>query len=122
MGRLRTIHLYLGCLFAPALIFFAVTGGWQIYRLNDTPKDGSYTAPRLVRALSAIHQNQHLIGVKATQYTPLHTFALLSAIGLVLTTVLGVVMAFRSSRSALRPLVCLVAGIALPAAILYYYG
>ena len=97
MRRLRLIHLYLGCLFAPALIFFAVSGSWQIYRLQDTAKDGSYTAPAALKTLSAIHINQHLPGGKASNRTPLHVFALLAAIGLVTTTLLGIVMAFRVS-------------------------
>jgi hypothetical protein len=121
MRRLRLLHLYLGCLFAPALLFFAVTGGWQICRLQDSAKDGSYTAPAALEFLSAIHTNQHLPGVRATQATPLHVFALLAAAGLILTTLLGIVMAFRVSRSLIAPAACLVGGIALPALILLFY-
>lgn len=121
LPRLRDVHLYLGCLFAPALIFFAVSGGWQIYRLNDNAKDGSYTAPAVIRALSAIHTNQHLPATRVSQYTPLHTFALLAAVGLVVTTLLGVVMAFRYGRSGVAALLCLFAGVAIPAAIVWVY-
>lgn len=122
MLRLRDIHLYLGCLFAPALLFFAITGAWQIYRLQDSAKDRSYVAPAALRVLSAIHTNQHLPGTRATVYTPLHTFALLGAIGLVTTTLLGVVMAFRYSRTTLAPLLCLLGGIIVPLAIILIYG
>ncbi len=59
---LRRLHLYLGCLFAPALLFFAISGAWQLYRFHDSKKDGSYTAPRAVEALSAVHMNSHLPG------------------------------------------------------------
>ena len=119
--QLRDLHLYLGCLFAPALIFFAVSGAWQIYRLNDSAKDGSYTAPQPVRVLSAIHTGQHLPGAKALAYTPLHTFALLAAIGLIVTTTLGIVMAFRYGRSGRAALLCLICGVAIPTAILLIY-
>ena len=121
MRRLRLLHLYLGCLFAPALIFFAVSGSWQIFRLQDTAKDGSYTAPAVLETLSAVHTNQHLPGGKASQRTPLHAFALLSAIGLVTTTLLGVVMAFRFSHSVVAPLFCLLGGVALPLGLLLFY-
>lgn len=121
MRNLRLIHLYLGCLFAPALIFFAVTGGWQIYRLQDSAKDGSYTAPAPLKFLSALHTNQHLAGSKSRERTPLHAFALLSAVGLVTTTLLGVVMAFRFARSWLAPVLCLLGGIAIPVALLFFY-
>jgi hypothetical protein len=121
MRLLRRLHLYLGCLFAPALIFFAVTGTWQLYRLQDSAKDGSYTAPRALHVLSAVHTNSHLPGKRALESTPLHLFFVLAAAGLILSTVLGVVMAFRYSSSALTPLLLLAGGIAVPLAVLYLY-
>lgn len=122
MTWLRRVHLYLGCLFAPALIFFAVTGAWQLYRANDKSKDGSYVPPRAVAVLSAVHKNSHLPGKPELAYTPLRTFMLAAAIGLTVTTVLGVVMAFGVSRSAFAPVLSLVAGIAIPAVLLWIYG
>jgi hypothetical protein len=121
MPFLRRLHLYLGCLFAPALIFFAVSGTWQLYRLQDSAKDGSYIAPRALQALSAVHTNAHLPGKRALDYTPLHFFFVLAAAGLVLTTVLGVVMAFRSSPRVFTPILLLGGGIALPLGVLYLY-
>jgi ABC-type nitrate/sulfonate/bicarbonate transport system permease component len=121
MRRLRQLHLYLGCIFAPALLFFAITGSWQIYRLQDTAKDGSYTAPAALETLSAIHVNGHLPGLRQSVATPMHGFALAAAVGLIVTTLLGVVMAFRFSRSSWVPAVCLLAGLLIPAAILYFF-
>jgi hypothetical protein len=121
MALLRRIHLYLGCLFAPALIFFAVSGAWQLYRLHDTKKDGSYTAPSALSALSAVHMNSHLPGKKPSEFTPMRAFTVAVATGLVITTALGVVLAFRFSRSKLTPAAWLIAGVAVPAAILYFY-
>ena len=31
MKRLRAIHLYLSCVFAPLLLFFAISGIWQTW-------------------------------------------------------------------------------------------
>lgn len=121
MALLRRLHLYLGCLFAPALIFFAISGAWQLYRLQDTAKDGSYTAPAPLRVLSAVHTNTHLPGKKVSDFTPMRAFSLAAAVGLVLTTTLGVILAFRFSRRALTPIAWLTAGIVVPAAILYIY-
>lgn len=121
MQFLRRLHLYLGCLFAPALIFFAVSGSWQLYRLQDTKKDGSYVAPRPLQVLSAIHTDSHLPGKRANVYTPLRTFFVATAAGLVLTTMLGVMMAFRFSRSMIAPLLCLGAGVAIPLVVLLIY-
>lgn len=121
MQFLRRIHLYLGCLFAPALILFAVTGSWQLYRMHDSTKDGSYHAPLALQTLSAIHMNSHLPGKKASVETPLRAFSLAAAIGLVVTTILGVIMAFRFARNALVPALCLVAGVAVPGVFLWIY-
>lgn len=118
---LRRLHLYLGCLFAPALIFFAVTGGWQLYRFHDSAKDHSYVAPQPLQVLSAVHMNSHLPGKRASEYTPLRTFSLLAAVGLVLTTVLGVVMAFRFSKNVFAPIFCLAGGLLIPLLILFWY-
>jgi CDP-diglyceride synthetase len=119
MKNWRRLHLYLGCLLA--LIFFAITGTWQLYRANDAAKDRSYTPPKIVRVLSAVHKDSHLPGKRASEYTPLRTFFSLAAVGLVLTTLLGVMMAFRFSRSAITPLLCLGAGFAIPVLILAIY-
>jgi len=121
MQVLRRLHLYLGCLFAPALIFFAVTGSWQLYRLHDVKKGRLSAPPALVRTLSAVHMNTHLSGKKVSEYTPLRIFFVLTAAGLVVSTLLGVIMAFQSSRSVLAPVLCLFAGVAIPCAILYIY-
>src|SRR6266513_2469552 len=39
MKSLRSLHLFLGCLFAPMLIFFAVTGSWQLFNWHESKKD-----------------------------------------------------------------------------------
>ncbi len=121
MKLLRQIHLYLGCVFAPMLIFFAVSGSWQLFTLHVATKDGSYKPPYAVALLSGIHQYQHLNGTPARSSTPLKYFVLAAAVGLVLTTFLGIVMAFRYSRNAAPVTLCLAAGIALPVSILLIY-
>lgn len=118
---LRRLHLYLGCLFAPALIFFAVTGVWQLYRMHDSTKDGSYVAPRPVQVLSAVHMNAHLPGKRVAEFTPLRAFWIAAAAGLVVTTVLGVIMAFRFARNVATPILFLLGGIAAPLVVLYFY-
>jgi hypothetical protein len=31
MKKLRSLHLYLGCIFAPMLLFFGISGFWQTF-------------------------------------------------------------------------------------------
>ncbi len=122
MQFLRRLHLYLGCLFAPALLLFATSGTWQLYRAQDSKKDGSYTAPHILRVVSAVHTNSHLLGKRVSEYTPLRTFSILAAAGLIISTILGVVMAFQFSRTVWTPVLCLGAGILLPIVLLLIYG
>lgn len=121
MKKLREIHLYLGCLFAPVLIFFAITGAWQLFSLHRGTKDGSYTPARVVVLLSEIHQFQHIPPASPQAATPLRYFILLAAVGLVFTTLLGTLMAFRFGRSKSAVSVCLVAGVLIPLTILLVY-
>lgn len=102
MRFLRTLHLYLGCLFAPMLIFFAVTGSWQLFNWHESKKDLSYAAPPALAALSFVHKDAHIPGTPGRQPTPLRYFMLSAAAGLVATAGIGVVMAYRFSQ---RPMV-----------------
>jgi len=121
MKSLRSLHLYLGCLFAPLLIFFAVTGSWQLFNWHQSTKDKSYIAPPALAALSFIHKDAHIPGTPGREPTPLRYFMLAAGAGLVATSVIGIVMAYRFSQRPMVATVCLFAGIALPAALLWIY-
>jgi hypothetical protein len=122
MRWLKTLHLYLGCLFAPMLIFFAVTGAWQLFNWHQSDKDpAGYKAPRALAALSYIHKDAHIPPTRGRSPTPLRYFLLAGAIGLVTSTVLGVIMAFRFSGRPLVGTICLAVGLVLPGVILLVY-
>ena len=121
MSFLRSLHLYLGCLFAPTLIFFAVSGSWQVFNWHQSTKDRSYVAPRALEILSYVHKESHVPETPPRNPTPLRYFLCAAAIGLVTSTVLGVIMAYRFSRRPLVATICLLAGIALPAGLLWIY-
>ncbi|HMG06832.1 MAG TPA: hypothetical protein VK581_15345 [Chthoniobacterales bacterium] len=121
MSFLRTLHLCLSCLFAPMLIFFAVTGSWQLFNWHETKKDRTYTAPPALAALSFVHKDAHIPGTPGRQPTPLRYFMLAAAAGLVATAAIGVVMAYRFSRRPMLATICLLSGIALPSLLLWIY-
>ena len=56
----RTLHLYLGVFTAPALLFFAITGGLQSFGLHETSRDGSYRAPMWLQEVAHLHKKQSL--------------------------------------------------------------
>jgi hypothetical protein len=121
MKKIREIHLYLGCLFAPVLIFFAVTGAWQLFGLERGRKDHSYEPPRIVSILSGIHVSQRLPSGSGEDATPLKYFILAAAVGLVASSVLGIMMAFRFGRNRAAVVLCLAAGVVVPVALLLIY-
>ena len=124
MSRIRQFHLYLGCIFAPVLIFFAVSGAWQTFRWDHTKKDGSYQAPQILKSLSVIHKDQAypFVEGKLKPSIPFRYFVLVMSLGLVATTLLGIFMAFKFARARWIVWVCLILGFILPALLLYIGG
>lgn len=112
MNTLRRIHLYLGCAFAPLLVFFAISGIWQTLHL--TWKEGNFA----LALLSTIHMSRGLKAPPGHAVTNLSSpylqwVVVAMAISLVMTIVLGVVMAFRFGHR--RPaLLCLALGVLVP--------
>jgi hypothetical protein len=103
------------------LIFFAVTGSWQIFNWHQSTKDHSYTAPRVLAVLSDIHKDAHVPPTRRSSPAPLRYFMFAAAAGLVLTTIIGVIMAYRFSRQPMVATVCLVLGVAVPGVLLLVY-
>ncbi len=114
---LRRIHLYLGTVFAPLLLVFALSGSWQLYRWNDAKKDGSYTPARFIRVLSSVHRDSTVArGIPPSQ--GFKFFAGIACIALMTTTVLGIVMAYKFTPSPGTVTLCLLAGAAIPILLL----
>lgn len=130
----RRIHLWLGCLFAPLLIFFAVTGAIQTLGLTPllSKKGGSDELPalsRIVLQMSAGHlaRRQPFTEVSGrseyrpfswnpsdARFLPYSGFAALMALGLVVTSGLGIWMAYRFGGSAKAISLVLLLGVLLP--------
>ena len=53
---LRLAHGYMGMLIAPSLLFFAASGGLQVFRLNEA--HGDYKPPAAFVVMGAFHKNQ----------------------------------------------------------------
>jgi hypothetical protein len=118
--ELRKVHFYLGIFFAPLIILFALSGALQTFRLQDTPKDGSYTPPAWIVKLADIHRDQRPVHDKSVSRSrTLEWFVAIMSAGLILSSVLGIYMAFKYRYD--KRLICglIVAGAAIPIVLLY---
>ncbi|HEX4179157.1 MAG TPA: hypothetical protein VHY32_00045 [Caulobacteraceae bacterium] len=142
---LRQIHTYIGAFIAPSVLFFAATGALQLFSLHEA--HGDYKPPVLFEKLGALHKDQAFAaesdhhdgpppsahGAKAAPAddddhdhppaTPPRAWALkwlflTVAIGLIVSTVLGVWMAITLSRRKAVVWTLLILGAALPILIL----
>ena len=112
MQKLRRLHLYLGCIFAPLLIFFSLSGIWQMLGLQSTGKGGK---PGVLAYLSTLHTGSHLrASGGATLASPVFEgLDIVAALVLIATVILGVVLAFKFGRGR-DALICLGIGIVVP--------
>ena len=94
---------------------------WQLFNWHQSTKDRSYLAPRALEVLSYVHKEAHVPTTPARRPTPLRYFLCAAAVGLVISTALGVIMAYPFSRQPLVATICLFAGIALPGLLLWIY-
>lgn len=140
----RQVHLYLGVFTAPALLFFAITGGLQTFSLHETTRGSSYVPPGWLAVAAQLHKKQTMDvparrprpvanpatgpGAEAVPAMrpaveaarpkrnplPLKIFTALVALSLAVSTLTGLYMAWRYSRHAGRIVAVFLAGVAVP--------
>jgi hypothetical protein len=128
----RKLHLYSGVLFAPAILFFALTGLIQVFDLHKAQPAAGYQPAGAILRLAALHKDQTFAlphkadavgGARPAPRGPkpigwaqalLKGFAAAVAVGLGITTCLGVYMAYRFNRNRWLIWTLLAAGIAVP--------
>lgn len=103
MTQLRSLHLYLGCIFAPMLLLFALTGIWQTLAIPKT---------KWMSLLSSIHTGAKK-GPSLTNPL-LVCFIVLMAVAFIITTILGIMMAVKYGRNRRAAYYCLAFGVAFP--------
>jgi hypothetical protein len=113
MQILRRIHLYLGCFFAPMLLFFTVSGIWQTYGWNDDVP--------VLKMLSTIHKNDSLKHGLSLNSPALALFVTAMAVGLLLSIISGIIMAFKLGRTRVT-LYSLAAGIVIPLLLIFAFA
>src|SRR5450756_799985 len=56
LKAIRSMHHFVGVFFAPTILFFAVTGGLQMFGLHETSRGSSYVPPAILVHLSQLHK------------------------------------------------------------------
>lgn len=153
----RQIHLYVGVFIAPALLFFALTGGLQVFSLHETTRGSDYKPPAWLVTLAQVHKKQTTVvpahkprpmdmenhppapaasvsgpaanavapmqikpdmpRMEASNPLPLKIFFAFVALGLFVSTLIGLYMAYRYTRNTVLVTVLLLAGVVLPIAL-----
>jgi hypothetical protein len=109
MQKLRSLHLYLGCIFSPLLLFFAVSGIWQTLGIR-TP---------LLRLVATIHTSHTLKSGGSLSSYSLKVFVLIMTVSFIVmtvlgVTVLGVVMALKYGQNRRAVCGCVAFGVIFP--------
>ena len=131
----RQLHGYIGLLIAPSVLFFAATGAVQLFSLHEA--HGGYTPPSVLVTLASLHKDQvlshprrkpdgppapgrseaepkpHEQGPGLSTWMLKWTF-LAVAIGLIVSTCLGLWMAFRDRQRVALNAVLLAIGVLVP--------
>jgi|SRR5690242_240513 len=119
MRTLRRIHLYLGCFFAPLLIFYVATGWYQT--VNPDRRKGVGDSNDFVSRLNRVHVEQYYPTDSASGYSTylFRGLVVAMAVALIITVLLGVILAFRTMRNKWPVWLSLVLGIILPIVMLW---
>ena len=116
----RRFHTYLGVFFAPLLLFFVGSGWYQVVD-RDRLKDPS-EAETLVQKLRVVHTDQIYPKTGARQQPSPAAFrwvTVVMSVAMMVTTLLGVVIAVRSLKPRWVVWVVLASGLAVPVLILW---
>ena len=149
--KLRQFHHYVGVFFAPAILFFALSGAVQTFRLSEEkgwggPPPGAFVwmasvhkdqtlphekagkpAPKPAAKAEAVqpaddhgdeHADDHHQASRGPSPLPLKIFVLLLAVGLIISTSLGITIALTNRAMRRTSILLLAAGTVLPLLLL----
>ena len=121
MKLLRRLHLYLGCFFAPLLLFFTATGWLQTVSMHRNKATGEAESGAWWQKLTSIHVDQVYPLDSADAFDPalFQYLVVAMSICLIATVLLGVYLAFKTLRSKWLLIVMLLGGVLLPCMLLW---
>jgi hypothetical protein len=145
MMKLRLAHFYLGVFFAPLIVFFAFTGVLQVFKLHEAYRQvpGAQGKDDWIAWFASFHKEQAWIAPKAERPNaerpgaappgaqpdsrgkdpvaqPMKWLVAAMGVALMLTTCIGLYIAFSYPKRRRGFFVALVTGIATPLALMVF--
>ena len=140
MRKLRQFHLYIGVFFAPAILFFAISGGLQAFRLQQASGWDGAPPPQWMAWMGSVHIDQRKPvaepaeakkppspvdpvkaaerNAKAAKALPMKIFTAALAAALAFSVLLGAAIALSMKSTRRVATIMLVAGAVLPIMLL----
>ncbi|MDB5702101.1 MAG: hypothetical protein JWL66_2300 [Sphingomonadales bacterium] len=144
MKQMRRVHHFIGVFFTPAILLFAFSGALQTFRLQEAKGYGG-TPPSWIVWMASVHKDQALPRQKAESpkseqppvaqpaarpavaknaeharpsTLPLKIFVTFVSIGLILSSLIGVIIALNNRTTRRTSIVMLIAGAIIPLVLL----
>ena len=121
MKLLRRLHLYLGCFFAPLLLFYILTGWYQT--LNPNRLKSPSEAETLLQKFRVVHSDQIFPSEneldKPSSPKKYQALVVVMSIASTVMILIGLVLAFKTLRSQWPVWVSLTLGVVLPVFLLW---
>jgi hypothetical protein len=135
---LRLIHYYAGVFFAPTIIFFALSGVMQVFKLHESYRATPGAQGDWIAWMSQVHKESALIPPRAApakaaprpegapaeprreRSSPFKWFAALMGISLIGASLAGLWIAFNYPKRRTSFYTTLMAGIAVPIVLLQF--
>ena len=119
MRKIRAVHMWLGCFFSPLLLFYLATGWYQTFHVNRNKGLGE--KGDWIEHLTSVHVDQILPAKNVEKYSPqlFQGLVIAMSIALILTLLLGLVLAFRMSRKQWPIWLALALGTGVPVLFLF---
>ncbi|MCE0483917.1 MAG: hypothetical protein LV479_06735 [Methylacidiphilales bacterium] len=119
---MRRTHLYLSVFFAPLLLFFILTGWWQTVSSDDEKEREGGFFHELVKKFSTVHTDGYFpkAGVHHQSVWMMHFLIVAMCLALILSILLGLVMAWQTLRAKWLVVAAFALGILIPVLALYF--
>ena len=132
LAQIRTVHYYAGVFFAPTIIFFALSGVLQLFKLHESYRATPGAQGDWIAWMSQVHKESALIPPKAApaaapakqapprpeRSSPFKWFAALMGVSLIGASLAGLWIAFNYPKRRQAFYAALVAGLILPIILL----